>query len=121
MLKLFDERALDLFNSCSSLQRVCEEVARPPHEAAARPMRLVDYFAPCKPMLASNPPWHTVIQRMKGHRFIIEDKFDGERILVHKRGAVIKLFTRKSVDTTERFNYGGALNSLLERALAGCE
>lgn len=92
MLKLFDASAQDIYNSCSSLRQVCDEVSKPARDKLA--FSPVNYFAPCKPMLASPPPWQSVVERMRGNPFFIEPKFDGERLLLHKKDGVVKLFTR---------------------------
>jgi DNA ligase-4 len=116
MLKLFDPQALDIYNACSSLEQVCTQVARPGrgHQAA---FALVDYFLPCKPMLASSPPWEQVVTKMRGHPFFVEPKYDGERILIHKKGDQVKLFTRKSIEYTHRYSYGTTFAPVVKLAL----
>lgn len=119
MLKLFDSDALDMYNACSSLKIVCAQVADPMRTKAA--FDAVAYFQACKPMLASSPAWNVVVAKMKGHPFFIEDKFDGERILIHKKGKEVKLYTRKSIDYTNRYNYGPTFTPVVLEALAGHE
>lgn len=119
MLKLFDTDALDIYNACSSLKTVCENVAQPGRSKAS--FSAVEYFQPCKPMLSSCPPWNSVVSKMRGHRFFVEDKFDGERILVHKKGDDVRLFTRKSIDYTDKYGYGATFTPVAMAALAGHE
>lgn len=92
MLKLFDKDAEDIYNSCSSLRQVCEQVANPIREKVT--FSPVKYFSACKPMLASCPPWNSIVERMQGNPFYVEPKYDGERLLLHKKGDTVKLFTR---------------------------
>lgn len=92
MLKLFDKDAEDIFNACSSLRIVCEQVSNPVRTKVTTSP--VTYFHACRPMLASNPKWNEIVARMRGDPFYVEPKFDGERILLHKQGGTIKLFTR---------------------------
>lgn len=115
MLKLFDSDALDMYNACSSLKYVCEQVAEPTRKKAA--FEQVQYFQACKPMLASSPAWDQVVAKMKGHSFFIEDKYDGERIIIHKKGGEVKLFTRKSIDYTNRYGYGSTFTPVVMQAL----
>jgi len=115
MLKLFDPDALNIYNACSSLEQVCLQVAQPGRAQAA--FSLVDYFLPCKPMLASSPPWDQTVPKMRGNPFFVGDKFVGERLLIHKKGDQIKLFTRKSVEYTNRYSYGVSFAPVVALAL----
>lgn len=45
-------------------------------------------------MLASRHSPEESVKVMEGNPFVIEQKFDGERIQVHKNGKEIKLFSR---------------------------
>ena len=45
-------------------------------------------------MLASRHLPEQVVKIMEGHEFVLETKFDGERIQVHKEGDKLKLFSR---------------------------
>jgi DNA ligase-4 len=115
MLKLFHPKALDIFNSCSSLAHVCELVANPAKLAAE--VGKIQYFHPFKPMLCSNQSIESIIQIMDGLEFVIEDKFDGERLLIHKEGQIVKLYSRNSVDHTTRYNYGAVFTPIILQAL----
>jgi DNA ligase-4 len=121
MLKMFHPDAQDIYNACSSLKTVCEQVAKPDTGREKTPFAPIAYFAACKPMLASVPTWNSVISRMNGCPFYVEDKFDGERILIHKRGKEVKLFTRNSIDYTNRYNYGATFTPIVLKALGDTE
>jgi DNA ligase-4 len=45
-------------------------------------------------MLASRHSPEDVIKVMEGTSFVVEEKYDGERIQVHKNGKEIRLFSR---------------------------
>jgi DNA ligase-4 len=51
-------------------------------------------FHPIKPMLASRHAPEEVIKQLEGSAFVIEQKFDGERIQVHKNGKEVRIFSR---------------------------
>lgn len=92
MLKLFDPSALEMYNSCSDLALVCEAVAQP--KVTRAQFNRITYMRALKPMLASSPPWEQVMTKMKGKMCYVEDKYDGERIMLHKKDGIIKMFTR---------------------------
>ena len=54
-------------------------------------------------MLCSNKPWRDVVKSMKGEPFVIQDKFDGERVLIHKDGDVVRMFSRNSIECTDTY------------------
>ena len=62
---------------------------------------------PFKPMLAKRKVRKTCLDSMKNSAFIIEKKWDGERMLIHKNGKEVKYFTRNCNDYTAL--YGAAL------------
>jgi DNA ligase-4 len=47
----------------------------------------------------------------------MDDKLDGERLVIHKIGKVIKLFTRRKKDTTDSYNYGTVLLPIIMEAI----
>ena len=118
LLHLLHPHALDVYNSCSSLRHVCELLTEPSRLVAEASN--VGYFRPFRPMLALPPgDWRDIPRLMDGRRYLLEDKFDGERLLVHKRGGDVRLFTRKSIDVTHRYGYGEALSASLLECIAG--
>ena len=58
-------------------------------------------------MLAKRKVRKTCLDSMKNSAFIIEKKWDGERMLIHKNGKEVKYFTRNCNDYTAL--YGAAL------------
>ena len=78
LLALLHPRAVDVYNSCSSLRHVCDLLTEPSRLVAE--VANVGYFRPFKPMLASSPSrWELIPHMMDGRRYLLEDKFDGER------------------------------------------
>lgn len=57
-------------------------------------MQGINLFHPVKPMLASRHSPEDVIKLMEGSSFIIEQKFDGERVQIHKNGKEVRLYSR---------------------------
>ena len=118
LLRLLHPLAVDVYNSCSSLHHVCELLIEPARLVAEASN--VGYFRPFKPMLAQTPTdWHNIRRMMDGRQYVIEDKFDGERLIVHKRGSDVKLYTRKSIEVTHRYGYGAALAATLLDCITG--
>jgi bifunctional non-homologous end joining protein LigD len=51
-----------------------------------------------------SPPWRPQSIRLpSGQRWVHEIKFDGYRVQVHLHNAVLKIFTRRGHDWTNRF------------------
>ena len=52
-------------------------------------------------MLACRVPSEEVVKSMEGNPFVIEPKFDGERIQIHKNKKEVKIFSRNSNEVTD--------------------
>lgn len=100
ILGQYHEDAVDYFNVTSNLRMVCDNLkdksVRLSHEN-------VQLFSPIKPMLANRHPPEKVVSIMGKHEFVIETKWDGERVQVHRDGATIKIFSRKGNDVTDEY------------------
>jgi ATP-dependent DNA ligase len=103
ILKFMHPDALDAFNASSSLKLVCGLLLDPSVRIAQR----ISFFRPFKPMLAKRKVRKTCLDSMKNSAFIIEKKWDGERMLIHKNGTEVKYFTRNCNDYTAL--YGASL------------
>jgi ATP-dependent DNA ligase len=51
-------------------------------------------------MLAMRCSPDDVVKTMEGNPFVIEPKFDGERIQVHKNGKEVRIYSRNSNEVT---------------------
>jgi DNA ligase-4 len=106
VLSVFHPDAQDLFNTCSDLKKVAWELWDPSrrlkeevHRDALRLLALVltgwilqdkgvQMFRAFAPMLCKRPTRkiEESVKEMQGRKFIIEEKLDGERMQLHKRG-----------------------------------
>eukprot|EP00761_Pharyngomonas_kirbyi_P003988 gb/GECH01003992.1/.p1 GENE.gb/GECH01003992.1/~~gb/GECH01003992.1/.p1 ORF type:complete len:842 (+),score=118.32 gb/GECH01003992.1/:1-2526(+) len=107
ILSAFHPHALDMYNTCSDLRKVCSQCQDPSFTFTSGSVEL---FAPLRPMLAS--------VATSGHRklldeggYAVEPKYDGERVLVHVHGETVRYYTRNAVDYTSI--YGEHFSSTL--------
>lgn len=101
MLSVFHPDALPVFNSSSDLKRVSYELWDPSYHVNEldKTVRMFRSFAP---MLCKRPPKDLAdaVKNFKGAPFKVEEKLDGERIQLHKRGDAYFYCSRKSKDYT---------------------
>eukprot|EP01124_Arcella_intermedia_P024176 TRINITY_DN4012_c0_g1_i3.p1 TRINITY_DN4012_c0_g1~~TRINITY_DN4012_c0_g1_i3.p1 ORF type:complete len:941 (-),score=258.52 TRINITY_DN4012_c0_g1_i3:49-2478(-) len=97
ILNYYHEDAIDLYNVTSNLKKVCEVLKDPEVRISSESVGL---FHPIKPMLGSRHLPEQVVKLMEGHQFVIETKYDGERLQVHKDGDNIKFYSRNANDIT---------------------
>ncbi|KAF5388657.1 hypothetical protein D9757_004750 [Collybiopsis confluens] len=98
---VFHPDAQDLYNTCSDLKKVAWTLWDPNTRLNADD-KTVQLFQPFAPMLCKRPTKtieHTV-KEMGGSEFYIEEKLDGERMQVHKRGNEYFYCSRKGKDYT---------------------
>lgn len=127
VLSCIHQDAIDLFNVCSDLRAVCwklwDTTKRLPNEdntvhlfRAFRPMlcnRNKNDFDDIVKSMGSNKKNVSILQlfqrpstsdlpspSLKPKSFLIEEKLDGERIQLHKRGEEYRYFSRKDKDYT---------------------
>jgi DNA ligase-4 len=98
VLRHYHQDAVDLYNLCCDLRRVCETLA-------VRGERLkrqdLEPGALVKAMMASRAHGCAkAFEAMRDRPFVIETKFDGERIQVHRTDATspLRYFTRNNND-----------------------
>ena len=98
VLRHYHQDAVDLYNLCCDLRRVCETLA-------VRSERLkrqdLEPGALVKAMMASRAHGCAkAFEAMRDRPFVIETKFDGERIQVHRTDAnsPLRYFTRNNND-----------------------
>lgn len=87
VFSVFHPDAQDLFNTCSDLKKVAWELWDPAHKLKAEDKQ-IQLFRAFAPMLCKRPTRRIEdsVKEMGGAEFLIEEKLDGERIQLHKRG-----------------------------------
>lgn len=72
-------------------------------DTSVRVSQQVQLGVPFAPMLAKRMKTFTVKGAMKDATFVMEPKLDGERIICHKNGSRIHLFTRNGNDYSANY------------------
>ena len=86
------------YNMCSDLGLVAEQMVKG-GERAIRNFHITP-FKPIRPMLAERlPTAEEILEKMHG-KCIVDQKYDGFRCQIHKRGSVVKIYSRRLEDTT---------------------
>ncbi|KAL2481826.1 DNA ligase 4 [Abeliophyllum distichum] len=104
----FHPDAEDLFNVTCDLKLVCEKL----RDRSQRHKRQdIEVGKPVRPQLAlrisnSTAAW----KKLHGKEVVIECKFDGDRIQIHKNGAEIHFFSRNFLDHSE---YGHGMSDVI--------
>ncbi|GJE90990.1 DNA ligase 4 [Phanerochaete sordida] len=101
VFSVFHPDAHDLFNTCSDLKKVAWELWDPERRLNDEE-KTVSLFRAFAPMLCKRPTKNIEesIKDMGGSKFIIEEKLDGERMQLHKRGNEYFYCSRKGKDYT---------------------
>ncbi|KAJ2930609.1 hypothetical protein H1R20_g6480, partial [Candolleomyces eurysporus] len=108
VFSVFHPDAQDLFNICSDLKRVAWELSIP-FSRLAEENKAVQLFQAFAPMLCKRPTRkiEDTVKEMGGSEFIIEEKLDGERMQLHKRGNEYFYCSRKGKDYTYLYGKDG--------------
>ncbi|KAI0366989.1 DNA ligase 4 [Pilatotrama ljubarskyi] len=101
VFSVFHPDAHDLFNTCSDLKKVAWELWDPKRRLNDED-KAVQLFRAFAPMLCKRPTKkiEDSVKEMQGRAFIIEEKLDGERMQLHKRGNEYFYCSRKGKDYT---------------------
>ncbi|KAI0700108.1 DNA ligase 4 [Cerioporus squamosus] len=101
VFSVFHPDAYDLFNTCSDLKKVAWELWNPNYRLNDED-KAVQLFRAFAPMLCKRPTKkiEDSVKEMGGRAFIIEEKLDGERMQLHKRGNEYFYCSRKGKDYT---------------------
>nr|Q7Z7W5.1 RecName: Full=DNA ligase 4; AltName: Full=DNA ligase IV; AltName: Full=Polydeoxyribonucleotide synthase [ATP] 4 [Coprinopsis cinerea]BAC76766.1 DNA ligase IV [Coprinopsis cinerea]BAD93669.1 DNA ligase IV [Coprinopsis cinerea] len=117
---VFHPDAQDLYNTCSDLKKVAWELWDPSRRLNAKDKE-IQIFHAFAPMLCKRPTRkiEETVKAMGGSKFIIEEKLDGERMQLHKRGNEYFYCSRKGKDYT--YLYGkhigaGSLTPFIDSA-----
>ena len=111
--KYFDPRAVDIYNSTSSLISVCEYLSDPKSQKYSQTFYQI--FSPIKPMLVARMTLDNIIKTFQGIKVLVETKFDGERIQCHLHENEVQFYTRNSVDYTAI--YGPKFSHLIKTSI----
>ncbi|KAF9071362.1 DNA ligase 4 [Rhodocollybia butyracea] len=116
VLSVFHPDAQDLYNTCSDMKKVAWTLYDPnlrlnPDEKS------VQLFHAFTPMLCKRPTKtiELTVKEMDGLEFFIEEKLDGERMQLHKRGNEYFYCSRKGTDYTYLYGKHKATGSLTPR------
>ncbi|KAH9975651.1 ATP dependent DNA ligase domain-containing protein [Russula compacta] len=101
VFSVFHPDAHDLFNTCSDLKKVAWELWNTERRLKDQD-KSVQLFRAFAPMLCKRPTGNIEesVKDMEGHTFFLEEKLDGERIQLHKRGNEYFYCSRKGKDYT---------------------
>jgi DNA ligase 4 len=88
VFSVFHPDAQALFNTCSDIKRVAYELWNPAHTLNPED-KAVQLFQAFAPMLCKRPlrAVEDTVKKMGGTEFFIEEKLDGERMQLHKKGS----------------------------------
>jgi ATP-dependent DNA ligase len=128
ILKVFHPKALDWYNSTSSLQTVCmnaliDQRPRKEDEQAQGEDSNVEIVPdrPIRPMLANRVTWNDIdmeISKSPPKTWSSELKFDGERCLIHKFNGQVKLWSRQQVELSKKYpDYLMALRGYIDQCI----
>jgi DNA ligase-1 len=89
------------YNLCSDLGLVAESIASG-GERAIRNFKITP-FKPIRPALAERlPTAEQILEKMHG-KCMVEQKYDGFRCQIHKKGEKVKIYSRRLEDTTSMY------------------
>eukprot|EP01116_Phalansterium_solitarium_P022237 TRINITY_DN7271_c0_g1_i3.p1 TRINITY_DN7271_c0_g1~~TRINITY_DN7271_c0_g1_i3.p1 ORF type:complete len:974 (-),score=418.09 TRINITY_DN7271_c0_g1_i3:27-2948(-) len=111
VLNYFHKDAQALYDVSSNLRTVCQDLKDPTVRLGAavvgaglsKSQLTLTLGNPIKPMLASSYNIEQIIKLMGHKPFVIENKYDGERIQIHKNDRDVKIFSRKAKDYTDQY------------------
>eukprot|EP01132_Coremiostelium_polycephalum_P002500 gene2500-3093_t len=118
IFKFYHPEAMNLFNITSSIRRVAIDLKFNGGSDVVTTVSTgtsIKLFQPIKPMLANRQPINSVLEVLNGDPFVVETKFDGERIQIHKDGDQLKLYSRNSNDCT--YIYGNLLAPIVKECV----
>lgn len=101
VFSVFHPDAQDLYNTCSDLKKVAWELWDPSFRLNSE-NKAIQLFHVFAPMLCKRPTRRIedTVREMGGSEFYIEEKLDGERMQLHRRGNEYFYCSRKGKDYT---------------------
>eukprot|EP00762_Andalucia_godoyi_P006342 ANDGO_05890.mRNA.1 DNA ligase 4 len=116
ILASFHPFAEALHNQCVSLKRVCLECRNPDFRIEEGAVNSIQLGTPFKPMLAfAIQSLHELDRALRDGRYVVESKFDGDRIQIHVTPESITYFSRNSTNYTPV--YGPTFDSVVRASL----
>ncbi|KAK3794568.1 hypothetical protein RRG08_003717 [Elysia crispata] len=100
VLSVYHPDAEELYNVNNNLEKVCRLLRDPKtrgHEIG------ITVFSPFTPMLGERASPDKIEKLMDNKPYFIETKYDGERVLLHKKGDKYKYFSRSGNEYTQSF------------------
>lgn len=88
--------AIAQFNVTTNLRKVCEELTDPSVRSEDKMIRL---FSNVKSMMANQRAPDALSEVMTGDEFVVETKFDGNRMQVHRQGNEFAYFSRNGLNS----------------------
>ncbi|XP_039131950.1 DNA ligase 4 [Dioscorea cayenensis subsp. rotundata] len=110
----FHPDAEDLFNVTCDLKLVCDKLKDPSQRHKRQDIDVGKAVRPQLAMRVSNAS--TAWKKLHGKNVVVECKFDGDRIQIHKNGGEIHFFSRNFLDHTEYSH--GMSGVILQNVLA---
>ncbi|EPQ56491.1 DNA ligase 4 [Gloeophyllum trabeum ATCC 11539] len=116
---VFHPDAQDLYNTCSDLKKVAWDLWDPKYRLGDQE-KTIQLFRAFAPMLCKRPTnrIEESVKEMQGRTFYIEEKLDGERIQLHKRGNQFWYCSRKGKDYTYLYGKHVGTKGTLTDAIA---
>ncbi|ESR66480.1 DNA ligase 4 [Citrus sinensis] len=106
----FHPDAEDLFNVTCDLKLVCEKLKDRNQRHKRQDIEVGKAVRPQLAMRIGDA--HAAWRKLHGKEVVIECKFDGDRIQIHKNGSEIHYFSRSFLDHSE---YGHAMSKIIEQ------
>ncbi|KAL3869402.1 hypothetical protein ACJMK2_042087 [Sinanodonta woodiana] len=117
VLSVYHPDAEEFYNVNNNLERVCRQMMDPNvriHEIG------ISIFSPFTPMLGERASPDQAEKLMEGKMYYIETKYDGERMLLHKKEQEYKYFSRSGNEYTSSFgatSFDGNLTPFIHNCL----
>lgn len=112
IMKQYHPDAMDLYNVCSDLHKVCVDLRM---DSSRTCLQSVGLLRPFKPMLAERENLEEIVGLMHksgDEEFFIEQKLDGERMQIHKNGSEFRYWSRNGTDYSYLYGFDADHGSL---------
>jgi len=100
-LNVYHRDAKDYYDCCTDLAKVIKDLQDKDYRVPKG--ENIKIMTPFKPMLALKCNEEDLRKALRKGKVYVENKLDGERLLVHKKGSEIKMFTRNVTDYTDMY------------------